>query len=173
VLATEIDGEMEVDGVKVQGRADRIDRLADGTLAIVDYKSGRVPSKAEVEAGYALQLGLLGLIAKHGSFADKKTGKVVQGAASVFEYWSFGKKDEGFGKRMSPMKNSSREGGLEPDRFLPHHLEKLQEAIREYIKGRTPFRARENPDYKGYTDYDQLMRLEEWVVRLTAKDNRA
>lgn len=172
VLATEISGEMEVDGVKVQGRADRIDRLADGTLGIVDYKTGRVPTKAEVEAGFALQLGLLGLIAEHGRFTDKRTGKVVEGAATAFEYWSFGKKDEGFGKRMSPMKNSSREGGLEPDRFLPHHLEKLHFAIREYIKGRTPFRARENPDYKGYTEYDQLMRLEEWLVRLTETEGK-
>jgi ATP-dependent helicase/nuclease subunit B len=173
VLATEIDGAMEVDGVKVQGRADRIDRLADGTLAIVDYKTGRVPSKAEVEAGFALQLGLLGLIAEHGRFADKQTGKVVQGAASAFEYWSFGKEDGSFGKRMSPMKLSSRESGLLPEKFLPHHIEKLQLAIREYIKGRTPFRARENPDYKGYTDYDQLMRLEEWLVRLTETDAEA
>jgi ATP-dependent helicase/nuclease subunit B len=173
VLATEISGEMEVEGVKVQGRADRIDRMADGTLAIVDYKTGRVPSKAEVEAGYALQLGLLGLIAEHGRFTDKKTGKVVQGAASEFEYWSFGKKDEGFGKRMSPMKNSSRESGLLPEDFLPHHRDKLHEAIRQYIKGRTPFRARENPDYKGYTDYDQLMRLEEWLVRLTETGGEA
>jgi len=173
VLATEIAGEMEVDGVKVQGRADRIDRLADGTLGIVDYKTGRVPTKDEVKAGFALQLGLLGLIAEQGRFADKDSGKVVKGAASAFEYWSFGKKDEGFGKRMSPMKNSAREGGLEPDRFLPHHLDKLRFAIHEYIKGRAPFRARENPDYKGYTDYDQLMRLEEWLVRLTEKDTGA
>lgn len=171
VLASEIDGEMTVEGVTIKGRADRIDRLPDGSVAIVDYKTGRVPSKAEVEAGFALQLGLLGLIAEHGRFADKDTGKVVKGAATAFEYWSFGKKDEGFGKRMSPMKNSSREGGLEPDKFLPHHVDKLHFAIREYIKGRTPFRARENPDYKGYTDYDQLMRLEEWLVRLTEKES--
>lgn len=170
VLATEIAGEMEMEGVKVQGRADRIDRLADGTLGIVDYKTGRVPSKAEVEAGFALQLGLLGLIAECGRFADKKTGQVVQDAATVFEYWSFGKEDDGFGKRMSPMKLSSQQSGLLPENFLPHHLEKLQFAIREYIKGRTPFRARENPDYKGYTDYDQLMRLEEWLVRMNDKD---
>ncbi|WP_017665221.1 double-strand break repair protein AddB [Porphyrobacter sp. AAP82] len=173
VLATEIDGVMEVDGVKVQGRADRIDRLADGTLGIVDYKTGRVPSKTEVEAGFALQLGLLGLIAEHGTFTDRKSGKVVEGAATAFEYWSFGKHDDGFGKRQSPMKLSSRESGLEPDKFLPHHLNKLRFAIREYIKGRTPFRARENPDYQGYTDYDQLMRLEEWLVRLTGQEDKA
>jgi ATP-dependent helicase/nuclease subunit B len=68
------------------------------------------------------------------------------------------------------MKVGKAKSGLEPDRFLPHHADKLRFAIAEYIKGRTPFRARENPDYKGYTDYDQLMRLEEWLVRLTEKD---
>lgn len=169
VLASEMSGEMTYDGVKVIGRADRIDRLADGSLAIVDYKTGRVPTKAEVKAGFALQLGLLGLIAEHGRFADKKTGQVVQGAATAFEYWSFGKKDDGFGKCVKPMKLSAREGGLPPEQFLPHHIEKLGLAIREYIKGSAPFRARENPDYQGYTEYDQLMRLEEWLVRMTDK----
>lgn len=167
VLASEIPGEMTIQGVTVMGRADRIDRLADGTLAIVDYKTGRVPTKAQVEAGLALQLGLLGLIAQHGKFTDKTSAKVVQGTASVFQYWSFAKDDDGFGKRVSPMKLTSREGGLTPEQFLPHHSEKLEFAIREYIKGRRPFRARENPDYKGYTEYDQLMRLEEWLVRLS------
>lgn len=167
VLASEIDGDMTVEGVKITGRADRIDRLADGTLAIIDYKTGRVPSKKEVEAGFALQLGLLGLIAAEGRFADKNTGQVVKGAASAFEYWSFAKHDEGFGKIIRPMKLSNKEKGLEPAAFLPHHRDKLLEAIRRFIRGTDPFTARENPDYKGYTDYDQLMRLEEWIVRQT------
>ncbi len=172
VMASEIDGTMMFDGVKVMGRADRIDRFADGSLAIIDYKTGRVPSKAEVEAGFALQLGLLGLIAEQGQFVDRKTGEVVQGQASAFEYWSF-KKDEGFGKRETPVKSGNARTGLTLDEFLPHHEEKLAFAIGEYIKGRTPFRARENPDYKGYSDYDQLMRLEEWLVRMTGKDQAA
>ncbi|MFM7403703.1 MAG: PD-(D/E)XK nuclease family protein, partial [Erythrobacter sp.] len=56
-LASEIDGEMIFQGVKVKGRADRIDQLADGSLAIVDYKTGAPPPKKQVIAGYALQLG--------------------------------------------------------------------------------------------------------------------
>jgi ATP-dependent helicase/nuclease subunit B len=164
---------MTVDGVKVQGRADRIDLCADGSLAIVDYKTGSVPSKKQVEKGFALQLGLLGLIAGQGQFTDRKTHAVVEGAATAFEYWSFGKKDEGFGKRASPMKLSPKEKGLEPDRFLPFHEEKLHEAIRRFIKGTDPFKARLNPDYKGYNEYDQLMRLEEWLVRLSEKDEDA
>ena len=167
VLASEISGAMMVDGVKLMGRADRIDRLADGTLAIIDYKTGRVPSKAEVKAGYALQLGLLGLIAEAGGFAGEG---VPASGATAFEYWSFGKDDGEFGKRDIPMKVGKAKTGLLPEEFLPHHTEKLQQAIRDYIMGRKLFTARENPDYKAYTDYDQLMRLEEWIVRAADMD---
>lgn len=173
VLATEISGEMIFDGVKVMGRADRIDRLADGTLAIVDYKTGNVPTKKQVEKGFALQLGLLGLIAEHGAFTDGKRGEVVKGEASRFEYWSFKKEDEGFGKCEVPMKLTDRQSGLTPEEFLPHHADKLGLAIQRYIKGTDRFLARENPDYKGYTEYDQLMRLEEWLVRLPGKETGA
>ena len=170
VLASEVTGEMIFSGVKVIGRADRIDRLADGSLAIVDYKTGNVPSKAQVEKGLALQLGLLGLIAEAGGFA---AGGVPASAASAFEYWSFGKDKGAFGKRQSPMKLTERQSGLPPEEFLPHHTGKLAEAIAHFIKGREPFLARENPDYKGYNEFDQLMRLEEWLVRLTETEREA
>ncbi len=172
VLASEIDGEMVFDGVKVKGRADRIDRLPDGSLAIVDYKTGAPPAKKQVLAGYALQLGLLGLIAGQGRFADEKAGRVVTGTATRFEYWSLGKskKEEGFGYRETPMKEGAAKNGLLPDDYLPFHADKLGLAIGRYIKGRAPFTARENPDYQGYTEYDQLMRLEEWLVRMTGPD---
>lgn len=175
VLASEISGAMEVDGVKVMGRADRIDRLADGSLAIVDYKTGGPPKKKQVTAGYALQLGLLGLIARDGRFADDKAGLVVTGTPTRFEYWSLGKakKEDGFGYQETPMKEEKARTGLEPEQYLPFHTEKLAEAIRDYIKGRKPFTARENPDYEGYNEYDQLMRLEEWLVRLTEQEDEA
>lgn len=175
VLASEISGSMQVDGVKVMGRADRIDRQADGSLVIVDYKTGAPPSKAQVTAGYALQLGLLGLIARDGKFENISTAEVVTGTATRFEYWSLGKarKEEGFGYRETPMKEGSARTGLPPDEYLPFHAAKLGEAIRLFIKGRKPFIARENPDYKGYNEYDQLMRLEEWLVRLTEREEGA
>ena len=173
VLASEMSGEMTFDGVKVMGRADRIDLLANGSLAIIDYKTGSVPSKAQVEKGFALQLGLLGLIAEHGRFADNTTGEVVQGVATAFGYWSFGRDDDSFGKRESPMKLTARQSGMLPENFLPHHRANLSEAIRRFIKGTDPFTARENPDYKGYSDYDQLMRLEEWLVHMTGPDQHS
>jgi len=163
---------MIVNGVRIKGRADRIDRLSDGSLAIVDYKTGGPPSKKQVTQGYALQLGLLGLIAGQGKFANERTGQVVTGTATRFEYWSLAKskKEEGFGYRETPMKEEGARTGLMPDEYLPFHTGKLGAAIALFIKGRKPFLARENPDYKGYNEYDQLMRLEEWLVRMNDKD---
>lgn len=162
VITTEAKGSMTFDGVKVQGRADRLDRLPDGSLAIVDYKTGGPPSALQVEAGYALQLGLLGLIAEQGDFEG------LSGSARGFEYWSLAKKAGEFGYVDVPMKVGKKRAGLTPEEFLPHHEAKLGEAIRRFIKGDAPFSAKENPDYPGYTDYDQLMRLEEWAIGLGA-----
>ena len=160
VIAWERKGSMQVDGVRVYGRADRIDRLADGTLAIVDYKTGKPPSRTQVAEGFALQLGLLGLIARDGDF------KGTRGDASMFEYWSMGKDKSEFGYVYDAVKRTNRQEGLSPEEFLPKHEEKLAEAIRRFIKGDSPFLAKENPDYPGYTDYDQLMRLDEWLIAL-------
>tara|TARA_R110002072_G_scaffold86774_8_gene195836 strand:+ start:11775 stop:14825 length:3051 start_codon:yes stop_codon:yes gene_type:complete len=169
VAAWERKGEMQVDGVKLHGRADRIDRLADGTLAIVDYKTGSPPSASMVEQGFALQLGLLGMIARAGGFGT------VSGEPSAFEYWSLGKaKDEdnrfGFGYVETPLKLGNKRSGLAPEDFLPETERYLRDAIADWIKGDQPFTAKFNPDYAGYSDYDQLMRLEEWLPRLADDD---
>jgi ATP-dependent helicase/nuclease subunit B len=46
----------ELAGWRLTGTADRVETRADGTHAIVDYKTGAVPKKADVEAGEAVQL---------------------------------------------------------------------------------------------------------------------
>ncbi len=167
VIAWERKGSMVVNGVRVYGRVDRIDRLEDGTLAIVDYKTGRPPTRAKVEAGFALQLGLLGLIARDGDFDG------LSGDATGFEYWSMAKKDGEFGFVEVPMKTTGKRTGIAPDDFLPEHEKRLSEAIRRFIKGSDPFVAKENPDYPGYTDYDQLMRLDEWLIALADNADNA
>jgi len=163
VLAVEAKGEMRVDGVLVHGRADRLDRLPDGGLAIVDYKTGGPPSAKMVEQGFALQLGVLGLIAEAGGFPG------ISGEPEAYEYWSLGKSEKsetGFGYVETPLRVGSKRSGLAPDDLLPLIDSKLREAVRDYIRGAKPFRARENPDYPAYETYDQLMRLAEWMVRM-------
>ena len=162
VLAVEQKGAMTFEGVHVHGRADRIDRLGDGSLAIIDYKTGKPPSAAMVEEGFALQLGILGLIAERGGFNG------LAGDPGAYEYWSLGKaKDDnphGFGYVEVPLKVGRKTSGLEPDAFLPTTADKLAEAIGRFIKGDDPFTARENPNYPAYDTYDQLMRLDEWIA---------
>jgi len=155
-------GEMDVRGVAIFGKADRIDVLPEGRLAIVDYKTGRPPSGREVEAGYALQLGTLGLMARAGAFEK------AQGEPERFEYWSLGASkasETGFGYVATPVREGSKRTGISPDEFLPQAEYFLHDALDRWILGDEPFTARLNPDAPGYATYDQLMRLDEWLGR--------
>ena len=161
-VAIEASGKMEVKGVTIHGKADRIDRLPGGGLAIVDYKTGGPPSGREVEAGYALQLGTLGLMAQAGAFKD------ARGDPQRFEYWSLGrssKSETGFGYIATPLKVDAKRSGIPPEEFLPQTREFLLDALDTWILGDAPFTARLNPDARNYNTYDQLMRLDEWIGR--------
>jgi ATP-dependent helicase/nuclease subunit B len=157
-LVAERKGEAEVAGVILYGTVDRIDRQADDTLAIVDYKTGKPPATAQVMAGYAMQLGLLGLIAEHGGFAD------VSGVARLFEYWSLGSEKNQLGYRRNPLLVRGKPV-IDPADFTAHALHHLEDAVDRWLKGTEPFTAKLVPEYSPYGDYDQLMRLDEWYGR--------
>jgi len=172
VIAVEASGGMEHRGIRVTGRADRIDRLADGTLGIVDYKTGDPPRNAQVKAGYALQLGLVGLIAQAGGFRDAD-GTTLEGTPSAFEYWSFSKAKSGkrkgeFGYVQEPVTDDPAKQDklfLRED-FVSETRDFLDDALNQWILGDEPFTARLNPDLPSYAEYDQLMRLDEWITSL-------
>ena len=155
-------GEMQVRGVRVFGRVDRLDRCADGSFVVIDYKTGKPCSRSQVQRGFALQLGTLGLIVEAGGFEG------VAGPARGFEYWSLGKSDRsetGFGYRETPLLVGNNRTGIPPADFLPAAREYLDEALDRWLLGDHPFTARLNPDAPGYATYDQLMRLDEWMGR--------
>ncbi|HEY6049514.1 MAG TPA: PD-(D/E)XK nuclease family protein, partial [Sphingomicrobium sp.] len=152
-VVAEADGEAAVAGVTVYGRADRIDRLPDGALAIVDYKTGQPPSQKAVSEGFALQLGLLGLIGRAGGFEG------VSGEPEAFEYWSLARYRGKFGRLMCPDKDMQR------GEFLDKAGRVFTAVAADYLTGTKPFTAKLNPAYAPYGDYDQLMRLEEWYGR--------
>ncbi|WP_156841988.1 PD-(D/E)XK nuclease family protein [Novosphingobium aquimarinum] len=159
-LLAEKRGAVDWRGVTITARVDRIDRLADGTCAIVDYKTGSPPSDTQVAKGYSLQLGTIGLIARAGGF------ETLRAEPSAFEYWSLGKKAGAFGYVQTPLKIKGKRGGVEPDEFLPMAEDYLDQALDQWILGDDPFTARLNPDLPSYADYDQLMRLDEWFASL-------
>jgi ATP-dependent helicase/nuclease subunit B len=164
MIDAERSGTFMLDGVEIRGKADRIDRMPDGGLVIVDYKTGTPPKARQVEAGYALQLGLLGMMAERGGFAAEGDRPAISGKAGGFEYWSLtrGKSGE-FGYVESPVgrKNST----LTAETMLPTSEHFLREALQTWILGDAPFEAKLVPDQAIYTEYDQLMRLAEWYGR--------
>ena len=83
----EIEGEMIIPGLtgdfKLTARADRIDLLKDGSLRVIDYKTGTLATKKAVTEARALQLRVEAVLAAHGGFQDLN-GKH---AVSALEYW--------------------------------------------------------------------------------------
>jgi ATP-dependent helicase/nuclease subunit B len=70
-LAHEVKAELLLPGGFVlTGRADRIERAADGTVSLIDYKTGVVPAASAVEAGTAPQLPLEAVMAEAGVFGE-------------------------------------------------------------------------------------------------------
>jgi len=65
-------GQLQIDApggsFTLTAKADRIDLRVDGTLDIIDYKTGSLPSKAKVYSGEAPQLALEAAIANNGGF---------------------------------------------------------------------------------------------------------
>ncbi len=150
-------GETEIAGVKLHGMADRIDRSADGTLAIVDYKTGNPPGTKAVAEGYSMQLGLLGLIAERGGFDG------IEGVPAAFEYWSLARKAGKLGYVASPVGRN----GIDPTDFTNVAARHFIAAAMEWLTGDAPFTAKLHPEFAPYGEYDQLMRLDEWYGRET------
>lgn len=156
VDGTELEYKLTYGGVTLSGRIDRIDRTADGTLTVIDYKTGGAPSAAAVRAGYALQLGLNGLLLEH-----TLPGETVAG----FAYWTFRRKGEDWGQVIPLVDKDERYKRLRPDAMIPHARAAFQSLVDRYLLGSDPFVAKLRPDALRGGDYDQLMRLDEWWGR--------
>lgn len=158
-LKAEAWGKLEIAGVELGGRIDRIDRFADGSLAVIDYKTGSPPSSRAVREGFSMQLGLLGLIAEEAGFED------AVGRVSAFEYWSLARGKTGFGYKQSPVDESGRWQKIVTGEFTTIARRNFVDAADEWLTGDAPFTAKLHPEYAPYGDYDQLMRLDEWYGR--------
>jgi ATP-dependent helicase/nuclease subunit B len=121
-------------------------------LAIIDYKTGAPPSPKAIAEGFALQLGLLALIAKAGGFED------ISGDPQEFEYWTLA-------RRLLDKNPVRANKAMAPEEFLAHARTHFAAAAGEYLTGSRAFTAKLHPAYAPYGDYDQLMRLEEWYGR--------
>ncbi len=157
-LAAEAKGTFVLaNGITLTGTADRVDRGADGTLAIVDYKTGVVPSNAQIAGGFALQLGLLGGLAEAGVLHGVPAGDVA-----ALRFWKLGG-----GTNAGTVKDLLKQG-KEITPAAAHIAETwvaLGRLCDAMLLGTAPFTAKLHPDYARGTDYDQLARVREWLGR--------
>lgn len=159
VMSAEGEGRIEIAGVALRGRYDRVDRLADGGIGIVDYKTGKPPSAAAVLAGYSQQLGLLAVIAERGGFAD------LAGTVAAFEYWSLGKGKDGFGYVATPVHETGARDRIVTSEFAGIAADNFAEAAGKWLTGSEAFTAKLVPEYAPHAEYDQVMRRDEWYGR--------
>lgn len=152
-IAFEVEGAIDLGGVRLSGKADRVDRHQDGRLRILDYKTGSVPKKARVESGMALQLPALALIAASGALPDVPA---VAAASIGLLYAKLRGRADSPGKVM----------GSDWVWNIAAAEARLREIAHRYLAGDAPFRAKEHPIYaEAYRTYDQLARLAEWLGR--------
>jgi ATP-dependent helicase/nuclease subunit B len=132
-------------------KADRIERLADGRWALLDYKTGAPPSQKEVKAGFAPQLPLEAAIARQGGFADLPKAEIAQ-----LVYWRLS--GDRLGGEARPIKDA------DPDALAEEALARLKALVARFDDPRTPYLAQPVPGRanRRSDDYAHLARLAEW-----------
>ncbi len=156
-IQSEVTGEIRLDRpggrFSLTARADRIERYGDGSLSILDYKTGKAPGQGDVEAGLAPQLLLEAAMAERGGFRD-----TLSGSAAELLYWHLSGGHEP-GKEYPLFKKNPAD--------LPSAVSDAIESLERLIDAfDTPDRAylsRPNPGVAPrFSDYEQLARVPEW-----------
>jgi ATP-dependent helicase/nuclease subunit B len=140
-------------GTRLSGRADRIDLLKDGTVRIIDYKTGTFPSPKQVMSGYAPQLPLEAALIGRGAFNDVPPRKT-----SSLLYMKLSGGDP-------PGKSNMLEVGPVMD-LAEEHLQILATKLTQLFAGAEawlPRRAMRST--RDISEYDHLSRFAEWGAR--------
>lgn len=136
---------------RLMARADRLEQRADGAVAIVDYKTGTVPEKAEVASGRAPQLPIEGLIAAGGGFTE-----VGAATPAALQYFALA----GRGREAGTIRDAA---GPDLDQLLERARAGLARLLEHFADPRTPFIALPRPAAARHEgDYDHLARVAEW-----------
>jgi ATP-dependent helicase/nuclease subunit B len=154
-IASETFGEWSLPAQKfvLRGRADRIERYADGRLAILDYKTGTPPTQRAVDEGFAPQLPLEAAMAQAGAFGPELAGTVAD-----LTYWHLtGGFEPGESRRLfkgdAARIAAAVAAAAENFRAL---VTAFDQPARAYLCVPHPGRA------PRYSDYAQLARRAEW-----------
>lgn len=160
-LYPEIRGELsfEIDSTKytLSAIADRIDLLDDGSVRIVDYKTGQAPSNQVVKAGINPQMTLEAAMLQHGAFKDLNS-RVTREAIYLRVT---GGRPPGELKRTG----EGREHQFDVADLATLHFEGLKKKLETFRHLHVPYTPRtvfQKVDQPG--DFDHLSRYREWSL---------
>ncbi len=152
-IGSEAPGELVLAGAAgdfvLTARADRIDRLAEGRLAVLDYKTGQPPSEREVKSGLVPQLSLEAVMARLGAFDGIEAADVAE-LAYV---------------RLSGGRVAGEERRLKADagELADEARHRLERRIAQFDDAQMPYRSRPHVQFIGrFGAYDHLARVKEW-----------
>ena len=132
------------------GRADRIEQLRAGGLAIVDFKTGAVPTAKQTAAHYSPQLPLEAAMAARGGFPD-----VPAEEAAALVYVRLGTAEL---KEVSAVDRDETALGL-----AASTLERLEGLVAAFENPSRGYASLARPMFRGrFGDYDHLARVKEW-----------
>lgn len=157
-LAAEMPGTLAIGlgerTLTLRTRADRIERLGNGSYAILDYKTGQVPSEKQVRSGFAPQLLLEAAILRQGGFADLP-------AAAVAELVYVSLRGGLIAGEEKPIVFKDGDTNSQADRALM----KLKELATRFEDEQQPYLPLVLSMWKTrYGAYDHLARVKEWSV---------
>ena len=170
VYGTEIDRAVDINGLSLDLRLDRIDRLSDGSLLVIDYKSGDVKIKAwELPRPDDVQLPL------YADFAIDQESEKIGGLAS-------GKVRAGkpaFEGRVFDPGNLSAQlssrNGLVRNKLTEKQLDDWNVAIeqlaQDFLDGRADVNPREYPKTCERCDLHALCRVRENGAEIAEEDD--
>ncbi len=153
-VVSEIRDKMVLEDVDfvLTGQPDLIEKVRD-EYTVFDFKTGAIPSKLVVKAGFDPQMPLLASMVEAGAFKGVKAGPVVD-----LQYIRI--KGAGEGQtQASTVIDEKAVDELQADAL--HNLKKL---ISEFDKKTTAYHSQPRVQYKNdYGDYDLLARRAEWA----------
>ena len=136
----------------VSAKADRIVRHDDGSVTIIDYKTGTAPSKKSVEAGRSTQMLIEAALIANGGYQTITKGADIR----ALTYWKLQGRGHESGTILDVM----------PKGFAPEGLlENVSSLLARFEDPEMAYHA--EPDPRGrqrYSDYRHLARIKEWRV---------
>ena len=154
-----------LDGFVLVGKADRIDVKRDGTLEIIDFKTGGVPSPGDMRSFDAPQLLLEAAMANAGTFAE-----IGPRQTSELTYIKIGLGPAAF--QVTPFRLPK---GMVLMDAVDEIVRRLQRHVDAFLLTQTPMIPRVRPrletgrkSFPG--DYDHLARTDEWTLTAGVDD---